>query len=134
MLIRVDETSKRAIYAQIADSVRTDISAGRVGPGSVLPPAREVAVGLGINVHTVLRAYQLLRHEGLIDLKRRRGAVVTQAATAIAELRAEAEALVAHAEALGVSRDALAALIAGSETSGHSSTQQSEEIRGGTSA
>lgn len=127
MLIRVDESSERAIYAQIADSVRTDISLGRISPGTVLPPAREIAAGLGINVHTVLRAYQLLRDEGLIDLKRRRGAVVTQAAAAIADLRAEVQALVARAATLGVSPDALAALVAGSAPATAQTTKTSGE-------
>ncbi|QIK62822.1 GntR family transcriptional regulator [Leucobacter viscericola] len=134
MLIRVDEASERAIYAQIADSVRTDISLGRITPGSVLPPAREVAAALGINVHTVLRAYQLLRDEGLIDLKRRRGAVVTQAAGAIAELRVEVQSLVTRAAALGVSPDALAALIAGSAAAPHATTPQVGDITEGTAA
>lgn len=112
MLVRVNEASDRPIYAQIADSVRADIVIGRVGPGAALPPAREVATGLGINVHTVLRAYQQLRDEGLIDLKRRRGAVVTQRATGMAALRDEVRDLVERAAALGIGPDALAALVA----------------------
>ncbi|QAB17053.1 GntR family transcriptional regulator [Leucobacter muris] len=112
MLIRIDEASERPIYAQIADSVRADVASGRIGPGGSLPPAREVATGLGINVHTVLRAYQQLRDEGLIDLKRRRGAVVTPAAARLAELQGEVRALVDRAAQLGVGTALLAALVA----------------------
>lgn len=112
MLIRINEASDRPIYAQIADSVRADVASGRIGPGGPLPPAREVATGLGINVHTVLRAYQQLRDEGLIDLKRRRGAVVTSAAAGLVELRGEVRALVDHAARLGVGPALLAALVA----------------------
>ena len=112
MLVRIDEASELPLYAQIASSVREDIATGRVVPGQVLPPAREIAAGLEINVHTVLRAYQLLRDEGLVDLKRRRGAVITAAAGAIAELREEVSALVAHAASLGVSPALLAAVVA----------------------
>lgn len=111
MLIRIDEASERPIYAQIADSVRGDMLAGRVAQGEVLPPAREVAAGLGANVHTVLRAYQLLRDEGLIDLKRRRGAVVTSAATRLTELSAEIDRLVTRAAALEVTPEALASMV-----------------------
>ena len=113
MLIRVDEASERPLYAQIADSIRSDLAAGRVVPGAVLPPARDVAAGLGINVHTVLRAYQDLRDEGLVDLRRRRGAVVTAAAAGVAELRAEVQELVNRAAALGVAPSTLAAVVAG---------------------
>lgn len=116
MLIRIDEASDRPIYAQIAESVRSDVAAGRIGAGASLPPAREVATGLGINVHTVLRAYQQLRDEGVIDLRRRRGAVVTAAAAGLAELRGEVRALVSRASQLGVNQALLAALVA--ETSG----------------
>ncbi|WP_083451464.1 GntR family transcriptional regulator [Leucobacter celer] len=118
MLVRVNEASERPIYAQIADSVRADIAGGRVGPGAALPPAREVATGLGINVHTVLRAYQQLRDEGLIDLKRRRGAVVTQRATGVAALRDEVRRLVDRAAQLGVDAAALAALVESTAESG----------------
>ncbi len=111
MLIRVDEASERPIYAQIADSVRSDIVARRVGPGTVLPPARDVAAGLGINVHTVLRAYQDLRDEGLVDLRRRRGAVITAAADGVAELRDEVQALVNRAASLGIAPGTLAAVV-----------------------
>ncbi|WP_449281387.1 GntR family transcriptional regulator [Leucobacter sp.] len=118
MLVRVNEASERPIYAQIADSVRADIVSGRTGPGAALPPAREVATGLGINVHTVLRAYQQLRDEGLIDLKRRRGAVVTQRAIGVAALRDEVRDLVERAAQLGVDPAALAALVESAAESG----------------
>lgn len=111
MLIRIDEANDRPIYAQIADSVRADVASGRIGPGETLPPAREVATGLGINVHTVLRAYQQLRDEGLIDLKRRRGAVVTAAAAGVAELREEVRGLVERAAELGIGPALLAAVV-----------------------
>lgn len=128
MLVRVNEASERPIYAQIADSVRADIASGRIGPGTVLPPAREVATGLGINVHTVLRAYQQLRDEGLVDLKRRRGAVVTQRATGFGELRDEARALVRRASELGVGPDALASLIMG-DAAASASEERFEQVR-----
>ncbi|PRI12548.1 GntR family transcriptional regulator [Leucobacter massiliensis] len=113
MLVRVDGASERAIYAQIADSVRADIAAGSIGPGTALSPARELAAGLGVNVHTVLRAYQQLRDEGLVELKRRRGAVVTERAAGFTELREEVSRLVERAAGLGIGPAALAALVGG---------------------
>lgn len=111
MLIRIDADSARSLFDQVAASVRADILTGRLVPGDRLPPGREVAEALEINVHTVLRAYQQLRDEGLIDLRRGRGAVVSSSAAPLAELSHDIAALVARAKALGLSSTTLAALI-----------------------
>ncbi|GAA1324018.1 GntR family transcriptional regulator [Leucobacter albus] len=113
MLIRIDEASERAIYAQIADSVRSDIAAGKIRSGTTLPAAKRLAEALDINVHTVLRAYQQLRDERLVDLRRGRGAVVTSLAETLVELSGEVRALVDRAHALGVSQETVAAMVAG---------------------
>jgi GntR family transcriptional regulator len=76
MLLRVNPASAVGLADQIAAQVRGALAAGTVVAGEQLPPARQVAAGLDINMHTVLRAYQTLRDEGLIDLRRGRGAVV----------------------------------------------------------
>lgn len=112
MLIRVDPASDRAIYVQIADSVRAAIASGAVRAGAALPAARQVAAGLEVNQHTVLHAYRLLRDEGLVDVRRGRGAVVTAAAVGIMKLYREAQELGARAAQLGVSPGAVAALVA----------------------
>lgn len=111
MLIRIDADSQAPIYDQVAASVRTDIVAGRLVPGDRLPAAREVAEALEINVHTVLRAYQQLRDEGLVDLRRGRGAVIAAGAAPLAELAHDVQALVARADALGITPATLAALV-----------------------
>ena len=111
MLIRIDADSARPLFDQVAASVRADVLTGRLGPGDRLPAARELADALEINLHTVLRAYQQLRDEGLIDLRRGRGAVVAASAAPLAELSQDITALVARAASLGVSSPTLAALI-----------------------
>ncbi|UOQ56249.1 GntR family transcriptional regulator [Leucobacter allii] len=111
MLIRIDEASERPIYAQIADAIRGDLAAGRLRAGETLPPAREVAAALRINPHTVLHAYQALRDEGLVDLRRGRGAVVTDRVAGLAELHVQAVALAERATILGIGPEALAALV-----------------------
>ncbi|WEK62566.1 MAG: GntR family transcriptional regulator [Candidatus Microbacterium colombiense] len=111
MLIKVDMSSGSPLYEQVAASVRADLVAGRVSPGDRLPAARELAEALEINLHTVLRAYQQLRGEGLVDLRRGRGAVISAAAEPLAELSHDISALVARASALGLSPATLAALI-----------------------
>lgn len=111
MLIKIDVDSSRPLFDQVAASVRTDIVAGRLAPGDRLPSARELAEALEINLHTVLRAYQQLRDEKLIDLRRGRGAVVSASAAPLAELSHDITALVSRAAALGISPTTLAALI-----------------------
>lgn len=111
MLIRIDAESSRPLFEQVASSVRGDILAGRLVPGDRLPSAREVAEALDINLHTVLRAYQQLRDEALIDLRRGRGAVVSASAAPLAELASDVAALVQRAASLGISPTTLAALV-----------------------
>lgn len=111
MIIRLDPQSDEPLFAQIAGWVRQAVAAGRLGPGDRLPSAREVAASLGVNLHTVLRAYQELRDEGLVDMRRGRGAVVTDAATPLASLHADLSALAAKARTLGLSPSALASIL-----------------------
>ncbi|QEO10815.1 GntR family transcriptional regulator [Protaetiibacter larvae] len=111
MLIRIDPGSGVAIYDQIATSVRADAIRGRLRPGDRLPAARELAEALEVNIHTVLRAYQDLRDEGLIDLRRGRGAVATDAAGRAGALLDGVRALVADARRAGVASPTLISLI-----------------------
>lgn len=111
MLVRIDPNSSLPLFAQIAASIRMDAAAGRMGPGDRLPAARELATALEVNLHTVLHAYQELRDEGLIDMRRGRGAVVTDAVAPLAALHDEIVALAAHARELGLPADTLAALV-----------------------
>ncbi|MDC5696220.1 GntR family transcriptional regulator [Intrasporangium calvum] len=76
MLFQVDPASSAPLHEQVAASVRREMAVGGLTQGDRLPSAKEVASLLDINLHTVLRAYQALRDEGLIDLRRGRGAVV----------------------------------------------------------
>jgi GntR family transcriptional regulator len=111
MLIRVDPGSTEPLFAQLADSLRAEVLRGTAKPGDRLPTARELAASLEINLHTVLRAYQELRDEGLIELRRGRGAVVRDAARDTGALRADIAHLVAEARRLGVAPNTLIALI-----------------------
>jgi GntR family transcriptional regulator len=111
VLIRIDPASSVPLFEQLAASVRFDASRGTLQPGNRLPAARDLAESLEINVHTVLRAYQLLRDEGLVDLRPGRGAVVTVRAASFSDLGEAIPRLVSEAKAVGVSASALTAMI-----------------------
>jgi GntR family transcriptional regulator len=111
MLVRIDPASEVPLFEQLAASVRFDASRGTIRAGDRLPAARDVADSLDVNVHTVLRAYQVLRDEGLLDLRRGRGAVVTERVASYGELGDAIPRLVASARLMGLGVHALNAMI-----------------------
>ena len=91
MFWRIDTTSEQTLADQLAAQVRRAVTTGQVEPGERLPSARELAAMLDINLHTVLRAYQALRDEGVLELRRGRGATIAaNAAVSSAPLHARA--------------------------------------------
>jgi len=76
MLMSVDDTLPVPLYRQIRDKVVSGIAQGQLEPGMSLPSVRALAADLGINLHTVNKAYAVLRDEGYIYMKGRAGAVV----------------------------------------------------------
>jgi GntR family transcriptional regulator len=111
MLLRIDPASAVPLFEQLAASVRADAARSELKAGDRLPAARDVAASLDVNVHTVLRAYQVLRDEGLVDLRRGRGAVVTERVAHYSELGETIPSLVATARSLGLSASTLTAMI-----------------------
>jgi GntR family transcriptional regulator len=111
VLLRIDPSSVVPLFEQLAASVRSDASRGVIRAGDRLPAARDVADSLDVNVHTVLRAYQTLRDEGLVDLRRGRGAVVTERVAHYGELGEAIPRLVATARELGLGVSTLTAMI-----------------------
>ncbi|MEV4438355.1 GntR family transcriptional regulator [Streptomyces sp. NPDC049577] len=113
MLIRLDHSSPAPLGDQIAAAVRGAIGDGTVRPGDRLPAARALADSLGVNVHTVLRGYQRLREEGLIELRRGRGAVVAPGAMSPgrARLVGGVRDLITEARSLGLSDEEVLNLV-----------------------
>jgi DNA-binding transcriptional regulator YhcF (GntR family) len=76
MLITIDFSSEEAIYMQLRNQIIVGIATATIKEGDSLPSVRQMAEEIGINMHTVNKAYAVLREEGIIHLDRRRGAVV----------------------------------------------------------
>jgi DNA-binding transcriptional regulator YhcF (GntR family) len=94
------------LHERIAAAVRRAVADGDVAVGDRLPATRDLADQLDVNVNTVLRAYRLLRDEGLVDLRRGRGATVVGAVERAALTR-HVDALLTEAARLGVPLPAL---------------------------
>ena len=76
MLIEIDFNSDEAIYIQLRNQIIMGIATSTIHEGDTLPSVRQLADNIGINMHTVNKAYNVLRHEGFLKLDRRRGAVI----------------------------------------------------------
>ena len=81
MLITVDAEDRRPIYQQVADEIKRLIAQGALAEGATLPPVRQLAADLGVNLNTIATAYRELQAEGLIAVKHGSGAVVTSRQT-----------------------------------------------------
>ncbi|HJB54284.1 MAG TPA: GntR family transcriptional regulator [Candidatus Olsenella avistercoris] len=79
MVITVDKLSETPLYLQLRAQVIAGIAAGELRPGDPLPSVRALAEDLGINLHTVNKAYATLRDEGYVIMLGRRGAYVADA-------------------------------------------------------
>ena len=76
MIIKIDFESEEAIYIQLRNQIIMGIATDRIHEGDSLPSVRQLAENIGINMHTVNKAYTVLKQEGYIKLDRRRGAVI----------------------------------------------------------
>jgi GntR family transcriptional regulator len=77
MYITIDEQDRRPLYQQVVDEVKALIAGGDLPEGSSLPPVRQVAADLGVNLNTIAYAYRQLQKQGLVKIRHGAGAVVT---------------------------------------------------------
>jgi GntR family transcriptional regulator len=110
MLIVIDERSPDPLFHQIASQIRRAIADGKVETGQRLPAARELAESLAVTLHTVLRAFNELRVEGLVEMRRGRGVTVLDSKPQ-ANLRHSAQVLAREARRQGLSRNELLKLV-----------------------
>ncbi len=76
MIIEIDFNSDEAIYMQLRNQIIMGIATADIQEGDTLPSVRQLAQTVGINMHTVNKAYTVLKQEGVIQLDRRKGAVI----------------------------------------------------------
>ena len=80
--LAIDTASRKPIYEQLADGLKALIARGDLREGVTLPPVRQLAADLGVNLNTVAVAYRQLQDEGLITVRHGSGAVVSSRVTA----------------------------------------------------
>lgn len=76
MFLTIDTNDPRPIYQQVADGVKELIARGKLAEGVPLPPVRQLAADLGVNLNTIAIAYRELQKDGLIVIKHGSGSVV----------------------------------------------------------
>ena len=76
MMIEIDFNSDEAIYLQLKNQIILGIATSRFQEGDSLPSVRQLAEVVGINMHTVNKAYTVLKQEGYVKVDRRKGAII----------------------------------------------------------
>ena len=77
MIVEIDFNSDEAIYIQLCNQIIMGIATSVIHEGDSLPSVRRLADTIGVNMHTVNKAYSVLKREGYISLDKRRGAVIS---------------------------------------------------------
>ena len=114
MILEVDFNSEEALYIQLRNQIILGIATSRIREGDTLPSVRQLADNIGINMHTVNKAYTVLKQEGFVKVDRRRGAVIAIDADRISDLEQMRESLrviLARASCRNISREEVHALI-----------------------
>ena len=114
MILEVDFNSEEALYIQLRNQIMGGIATNRLKEGESLPSVRQLAESIGINMHTVNKAYTVLKQEGFVKVDRRRGAVIAIDADRISDLEQMRESLrviLARASCRNISREEVHALI-----------------------
>lgn len=96
--IEIDFNSDEALYMQLRNQIILGIATRRLTEGESLPSVRQLADEIGINMHTVNKAYSLLRQEGFLKLDRRHGAIIaldTDKIEALSQMKQDLKVLLA---------------------------------------
>ena len=108
MIVEVDFNSEEALYIQLINQIIIGIATDQIREGDTLPSVRQLADNIGINMHTVNKAYSVLKQEGFLRVDRRRGAVIaldTDKMRTISEMRRDLSVILARGVCKNVSRE-----------------------------
>ncbi|WP_408070536.1 GntR family transcriptional regulator [Butyrivibrio sp. JL13D10] len=108
MVIEIDFNSDEAIYVQLCNQIIMGIATSQFREGEQLPSVRQLADMVGINMHTVNKAYSILQQEGFVKIDRRRGAIIAidlNKLEALEEAQDMLSVVLARAMCKGVSKE-----------------------------
>lgn len=108
MIVEIDFNSEEALYIQLINQIIIGIATDQIREGDTLPSVRQLADNIGINMHTVNKAYSILKQEGFLRVDRRRGAVIaldTDKMRTISEMRRDLSVILARGVCKNVSRE-----------------------------
>ena len=114
LVFEIDFHSDEALYTQLCNQIIIGIAKEMVHEGDALPSVRQLADEVGINMHTVNKAYTVLKQEGYVKVDRRRGAIIAvdiDRLRALAETKENLRILLARATCKNVSREEIHRLI-----------------------
>ena len=114
MYIEIDFNSDEALYLQLSNQIIIGIATSRFQEGDALPSVRQLADTIGINMHTVNKAYSVLKQEGYVKVDRRKGAVIAldiDKLQAKEELKRDMQVLLAKSSCKRISREEVHELI-----------------------
>ena len=108
MIVEIDFNSEEALYIQLINQIIIGIATDQIREGDTLPSVRQLADNIGINMHTVNKAYSVLKQERFLRVDRRRGAVIaldTDKMRTISEMRRDLSVILARGVCKNVSRE-----------------------------
>lgn len=114
MRIEIDFNSDEAIYVQLCNQIIMAIATSRIQEGDSLPSVRQMAEHIGINMHTVNKAYAVLREQGILQLDRRKGAVIAidmNKLEALEDMRQQLRVVLAKGRCKNISREEVYVLV-----------------------
>ena len=114
MVIEIDFNSDEAIYMQLRNQIILGIASDQFVEGEALPSVRQLAETIGINMHTVNKAYTVLKQDGFVKVDRRRGAVIAlnvDKIRAFKEMQNELRVVLAKGKCQGISCEEIHQLV-----------------------
>ncbi len=114
MIIEIDFNSDEALYLQLRNQIIMGIATAQFREGDSLPSVRQLADSIGINMHTVNKAYTVLKQEGYVKVDRRRGAVIAVDADktrTLEELKRGLQVILAKGSSKNISKEEIHELI-----------------------